>query len=120
MHFDVIMANHAVDALLWSLNIQEGAATIAIFLAGGRLGPGRLKIYCYIVRVIYREPLAPVQGCIDFLLEPAHHAVEVGPSGVHLLRVAQLVCPSPKHLILLVLEADSMPPEEGGEVFSGN
>ena len=120
MHFDVIMPNHAVDALLWGLNIQEGAAAIAIFLAGGRLGPGRIRINCYIVRVIYREPLAPAQSCVDFLLEPAHHAVEVGPSGVYLLRVAQLVRPSPEHLVLLVLETDSMPPVEGGEVFSGN
>ena len=114
------MPNHTVDALLWGLNIQEGAATIAIFLAGGRLGPGCTRINCYIVRVIYTEPLTPVQGCVDFLLESAHHAVEVGPSGIHLLRLVQLVCPSPEHLVLLVLEADSMPSEEGSEVFSGN
>ena len=79
------MPNRAVDALLRGLNIQEGTVSPTILLAGGRLGPGHPSINGCIVRVVHSEPLATAERCIELLLQPTHHAVEVGSSGVHRL-----------------------------------
>lgn len=118
MHLNVVLSDGAVDNSVRCLNVQKSSFAATLFVTGGGLGSRHGWIHREVVGVVLAKTSGSAQSRVQLLLQSRYHPVKHEGLLVHQLGRRYLVCPSPKHLVLFVLQADCSSFEELCKFFT--